>query len=433
MLELKFIQENPETIKKDLEKRRELEKKELVDEILEKIKECKELKEENDRLRNKRNTLTRQISEFRKKGKDIKNLLKQAKTVPQEIKKTDDKIEKTEKRILEIRRQLPNILHESVPFGESEEDNEEIKREGNFERMNELSVDIIEEINKGIHACPATGSQYSRRRAKYFGPKKDKEVKKIYEIDCAVIVKKECISGKGLNKKCKDPIKLKYNNTEKTYDQIMKESFERTEKFFSEFPDRVKEAKENDYDLQLLMLSSPAETSFIKESKGELFRTAAYFPNIAKIFKADSSKKLAENLKGKNWEDFKMVRGFAPKQKIDWRNLLMIANCSRASHGELLELLDLADFKRASKISGAGFQFTKGDLVKLELALISFAVDELEKKGFVARHPPLHDEEKTLRRGCCNGRLRKSDVQNRGRGGLHNRHLRAPSHRNVHG
>ncbi len=59
------------------------------------------------------------------------------------------------------------------------------------------------------------------------------------------------------------------------------------------------------------------------------------------------------------------------------------------SHGELLEQLDLADFERATKISGAGFYFVKGDLVKLELALINFAAAAMERKGFTLIQPPL--------------------------------------------
>ncbi len=59
------------------------------------------------------------------------------------------------------------------------------------------------------------------------------------------------------------------------------------------------------------------------------------------------------------------------------------------SHGELLEQLGLADFERATKISGAGFHFLKGDLVRLELALINFAAAALEKKGFTLIEPPL--------------------------------------------
>ncbi len=58
------------------------------------------------------------------------------------------------------------------------------------------------------------------------------------------------------------------------------------------------------------------------------------------------------------------------------------------SHGELLEQLGLADFELATKISGAGFHFLKGDLVRLELALINFAAAAMEKKGFTLIEPP---------------------------------------------
>ncbi len=58
-------------------------------------------------------------------------------------------------------------------------------------------------------------------------------------------------------------------------------------------------------------------------------------------------------------------------------------------HGELLEQLGLADFERATKISGAGFYFLKGDLVKLEMALINFVSSAMEKKGFMLIEPPL--------------------------------------------
>ncbi len=59
------------------------------------------------------------------------------------------------------------------------------------------------------------------------------------------------------------------------------------------------------------------------------------------------------------------------------------------SHGELLEQSGLADFERATKISGAGFYFLKGGLVKLELGLAEFATDFLVKKGFMLIQPPL--------------------------------------------
>jgi len=59
------------------------------------------------------------------------------------------------------------------------------------------------------------------------------------------------------------------------------------------------------------------------------------------------------------------------------------------SHGQLAADKGWADFERATKISGAGFYFLKGNLVLLDLALQRFALDLLEKKGFTPVAPPL--------------------------------------------
>jgi len=58
------------------------------------------------------------------------------------------------------------------------------------------------------------------------------------------------------------------------------------------------------------------------------------------------------------------------------------------SHGELLEALRLADFDRARKIAGAGFVYLLGDLVRLDQALLAFALDYMVKQGFTAVFPP---------------------------------------------
>ncbi len=57
-------------------------------------------------------------------------------------------------------------------------------------------------------------------------------------------------------------------------------------------------------------------------------------------------------------------------------------------HMEIAESFNLADFKRAVKISGAGFYFYKGDLVFLSLALQRFALDILSSRGYIPLIPP---------------------------------------------
>lgn len=66
------------------------------------------------------------------------------------------------------------------------------------------------------------------------------------------------------------------------------------------------------------------------------------------------------------------------------------------SHEELLKNLDLLDMKRAAKIAGSGFYLFKGDLAKLERALINFMLDFHIKDGFIEINPPQLVNEKTL-------------------------------------
>lgn len=58
------------------------------------------------------------------------------------------------------------------------------------------------------------------------------------------------------------------------------------------------------------------------------------------------------------------------------------------NHGQLAVDNNWADFERATKIAGAGFYFLKGSLVLLDLALQRYALDLLEKKGFIPVIPP---------------------------------------------
>jgi seryl-tRNA synthetase len=57
-------------------------------------------------------------------------------------------------------------------------------------------------------------------------------------------------------------------------------------------------------------------------------------------------------------------------------------------HVEIATALDLVDLERAAKISGARFFFLKNELVRMNAALISFALDFLTQKGYTPIQPP---------------------------------------------
>ena len=63
-------------------------------------------------------------------------------------------------------------------------------------------------------------------------------------------------------------------------------------------------------------------------------------------------------------------------------------NKNSLDHIELSEKNDLVDIERASKISGSRFYFLKNEFVKMNYALIAFALEYINKKGYAMLQPP---------------------------------------------
>ena len=75
-------------------------------------------------------------------------------------------------------------------------------------------------------------------------------------------------------------------------------------------------------------------------------------------------------------------------------------------HIDLADKLRLIDLERAAKVAGARFYYLRGDLVKLNYAVLKFALDFIEKKGFVLTQPPY-----LLRRAAIGGAVALSDFE----------------------
>jgi seryl-tRNA synthetase len=63
-------------------------------------------------------------------------------------------------------------------------------------------------------------------------------------------------------------------------------------------------------------------------------------------------------------------------------------NFNAKDHIDIATALDLVDLNRAAKVSGARFYFLKNELVKLNQALVSFALDFLSKHHYTLVQPP---------------------------------------------
>ncbi|MDO9326394.1 MAG: serine--tRNA ligase, partial [Methanoregula sp.] len=85
MLDIRFVRASPDAIKADLKKRNDTEKIAWVDELLKKDARSRELKAETDVLRQRRNTIAREINAARKSGQDPSALMAEAASLPQKI------------------------------------------------------------------------------------------------------------------------------------------------------------------------------------------------------------------------------------------------------------------------------------------------------------------------------------------------------------
>lgn len=150
MLDINLIRDNPEIIKKNLEKRKDSEKIRWLDDLSKKDKEWRSAKQELDNLRSKRNKISLEISQAVKQKKDISKLKKEASQIPDKIKESEEKEKQLKEKIDSYLMRLPNILHESVPYGKDDSDNVEIRKVGKIPKFDfEIKAhgELVEELN----------------------------------------------------------------------------------------------------------------------------------------------------------------------------------------------------------------------------------------------------------------------------------------------
>ena len=95
-------------------------------------------------LQQQRNTHSKDIGKAKAQDEDIQPLLDEVASLGGELKSSEDELTEIQKELNEIVMGIPNILHESVPEGESEEDNEEVRRWGEPKAFNFTVKDHVD-------------------------------------------------------------------------------------------------------------------------------------------------------------------------------------------------------------------------------------------------------------------------------------------------
>src|SRR3989338_8152078 len=135
MLDINFIREHPEIVKKNLEKRKDPEKIAWLQDLIEKDKIWRDYKQEIDHLRHQRNTLTQAITIKKKAQQDATQEIRQAQELPKKIQKKEQEVQVLQEKIEFYMQRLPNLTHESVPYGKDESENVEIKKCGKIKKQ----------------------------------------------------------------------------------------------------------------------------------------------------------------------------------------------------------------------------------------------------------------------------------------------------------
>ena len=152
MIDLKFLRENPETVRENIKKKFQDSKLGLVDEVIALDAESRKSKQEADDLRASRNKISKEIGSLMAQGKREEAEAKKAEVAAnaKRLAELEEKEKELEEKITKIMMAIPNIIDSSVPIGKDDTENVEVKKYGepivpDFEIP--YHTDIMEKLN----------------------------------------------------------------------------------------------------------------------------------------------------------------------------------------------------------------------------------------------------------------------------------------------
>lgn len=165
MLDIKLIRENPEFVKSNLAKRGNPENGKMLDALVDVDREWRQNLTKLNDLRHDRKLVTVEIAKLKKAGKDANCEVEKAKAIDIEITAMEKQVVVEEEKIRVYLLQLPNLLHETVPFGKDENDNVQVKTWGktpkfDFPVKNHIDLALNLDIVDVERAGKVAGSRF---------------------------------------------------------------------------------------------------------------------------------------------------------------------------------------------------------------------------------------------------------------------------------
>lgn len=128
MLDIKRIRNDFDEVKKLIELRGKGDFG--ISELLDLDQKRRDILSEVELMKNKQKTISKQIPQFKKEGKDASEILAEMKTLSSQIKAMDEEVKAVDEAIKVKLLEIPNTPNADTPLGKSDEDNVEVKKVG---------------------------------------------------------------------------------------------------------------------------------------------------------------------------------------------------------------------------------------------------------------------------------------------------------------
>jgi len=141
MLNLRFIQENPQLVVEKL-KKKNFDAQQIVDNIIALYKKKNEIQAKGDQIKSEMNRISKEIGTLMREGRKDEASAAKNKTaeLKEAIKQMDEEFAKIDGQVFALQVQLPNIPADIVPAGKSAADNEIVLRKGDIPALPEGSL-----------------------------------------------------------------------------------------------------------------------------------------------------------------------------------------------------------------------------------------------------------------------------------------------------
>ena len=141
MLDIKFIRENADKVKKAIADRGG---KLNLDEFISLDEERRKLLIEVEQLKHQKNVVSDEVGKLLKEKKDAKDKIANMKVVSQKIAEIDKKVEEIDQKLTKIAYIIPNIPHSSIPVAQDASGNKVVKNWGTIPEFDFKPRDHVE-------------------------------------------------------------------------------------------------------------------------------------------------------------------------------------------------------------------------------------------------------------------------------------------------